>query len=369
MAPELLSPSNAMPKFWLPTEDIEHTYQMVKEDRWFEMYQPLLLAMANTKFGRDLLCIPHEYPEIVKMTKCSVHCLNSIDDKGTAIITADFRIGAKWANVIRFRWNQFVSYSRYFDFRINPAPLIYVDQPFSPMTKSVLALRMDSITAYPQPDPETTTFDGYAIHNVAGTSWATLIAAAGNGSGDTDADNLFMEMDSGASNPNWNLCGRSLFLYDTSSIGAGRQVLSAVMSLFGSAKLDSVPNLPDINVFTSTPASNTAVANGDYAQVGSSAQATAIGYNSWSTSAYNDFTFTTLTNISKTGVTKLGTRNANYDAAAVQPTYGTNKNHYMKGKFADNTGTSSDPKLVVTYSQPFYARILINQAVRRSSRY
>ena len=54
----------------------------MEENLWFEIHQPLLLAMANTNFGRDLLCIPKEYPKAVKMTKNSVHFL--ISDDGNA---------------------------------------------------------------------------------------------------------------------------------------------------------------------------------------------------------------------------------------------------------------------------------------------
>ena len=79
-----------------------------------------------------------------------------------------------------------------------------------------------------------------------------------------------------------------------------------------------------------------------------------ITYANWLTTVYNDFTFnaTGIGNINKTGISKFGTRNANYDVANTAPALSSinDRWHYLDGYFADETGTANDPKLVVAYS-------------------
>jgi hypothetical protein len=77
-----------------------------------------------------------------------------------------------------------------------------------------------------------------------------------------------------------------------------------------------------------------------------------ITYANWSTSAYNDFTFnaTGIGNVSKTGFSKFGVRNPNYDVANTPPTWSSGVTSHMQCYFSDEAGTTSDPKLVVTYS-------------------
>ena len=46
----------------------------------------------------------------------------------------------------------------------------------------------------------------------------------------------------------------------------------------------------------------------------------------------------------------LGGREATYDAANSAPTWVSGAEHYFEGCYADTAGTTSDPKLVVTYT-------------------
>ncbi len=148
---------------------------------------------------------------------------------------------------------------------------------------------------------------------------------------------------------------RSIFLFDTSALTSGATVTGAVLSLFGvSAKIDDGTAItPDIDIYTSTPASNTVLAATDFGNIGTTSQTgSPIGYSSWSDSAYNNFTFngTGIGNISKTGVSKFAAQNANYDAANTPPTWSNSSSHAVFCNYAAAAGTSTDPKLVVTYS-------------------
>lgn len=197
--------------------------------------------------------------------------------------------------------------------------------------------------------------DGFAVRDgVVSESWATIIAGAGTASDDTaGADVRIVHMDSTATTDQWGALYRSIFLFDTSSIGVGVTISSAVMSIWGNSKVDQgIAISPDIDIYTSTPASNAAVAATDFTQIGFTSQTgSPITYNNWSTTGYNDFTFNAIGrgNISLTGISKFGARNANYDVAAVAPTWSSFASHILRGSYADTAGTTNDPKLVVVH--------------------
>lgn len=150
----------------------------------------------------------------------------------------------------------------------------------------------------------------------------------------------------------WRRCARSLFLFDTSALTSAATISSAVLSLYGTQKNDSNNATPDIDIYTANPAANTSLALSDYSSFGSTSQTGApIPYASMSTTGYNDFPFnaTGIGNVNKTGVSKFGARNANYDVAATMPNPVVNAGSNLFVNFAESSGTSTDPKLVVSY--------------------
>ncbi len=197
----------------------------------------------------------------------------------------------------------------------------------------------------PDPDPETTTVDGTVRAHATGTVYANTHDA-------TDGD----VADPTAATVNWaenhdNLdadpfyINRGFLLFDTSSIPDGDTIDSATIVIVGTSKAND--NSDSINIYLSTPATNTNLVLADVDQVGTVVQATAITNASWNTAGDNTFTLnaTGLTNISKTGVTKFGTRSTN-DVANTEPT-GANR---ASGRTADTAGTGDDPVLSVTHS-------------------
>ena len=148
---------------------------------------------------------------------------------------------------------------------------------------------------------------------------------------------------------------RSFFLFDTSSLPDGATITSATISIYGTNKdaTNDVP-APDIGLVATTPASDTAIATGDYDQQGTTLLSNTISYNSWSTTGYNTFTLNAsgLSAISKTGITKLGFR-IESDRTNTAPTgdifYSGVKRVF--GYFYTNNA-SVDPKLEITYTVP-----------------
>jgi hypothetical protein len=219
-----------------------------------------------------------------------------------------------------------------------------------------LSFGFSTLTVNPNADPESTTIDGQVQQTYSagsGQSWATIRNAAGSGFRDNVSPENIIYIASDSGSNNWKIMERSIFLFDTSALTSAASVSAATFSIFGNGKTDPQGWTPNVNLYASTPASNTGLANGDFAQIGSTAYCnTPISYSGFSTSAYNDFALnsTGIAAVSLTSITKLGLRNANYDVANVSPTWAASMDSQIDCLFAENTGTASDPKLVITYN-------------------
>ena len=228
-----------------------------------------------------------------------------------------------------------------------------------------LSFNFATLTAYPDANPETTSVDGQATHDYGpglGQTWAIIIAAVGTGAADSATTHSmpFFQSDSGTGN--WKQLGRGIALFDTSSLTAAAIISAAIQSFYGSAKADALGITPDANIVSSAPASNTALATGDFDSLGAAAWCdTAVTYANWLITGYNDFAYnaTGLAGISKTGITKTGIRNANYDISGTPPAWSASLVSRLVWISADTAGTTTDPKLVVTFALPswnYYAQ-------------
>jgi len=211
---------------------------------------------------------------------------------------------------------------------------------------------MATLTVYPDPDIETTSVDGETSESGSQT-WATIIAAAGDAKTDDEGTGYFVRIRAAVTLNDFTYLGRPIILFDTSALTAGATISAAVLSIYGLSKEDGPGWSPTYNIYSSAPASNTALAAGDFDSLGSTAFCdSALTYASWTAEAYNDFTFnaTGIAAVSKTGITKLGARSANYDVAAVAPTWGAGEEATIAAYYADTALTTKDPKLVITYT-------------------
>jgi hypothetical protein len=213
-----------------------------------------------------------------------------------------------------------------------------------------LSFGFSTLTEYPDPGTGATTVDGYVVRQSVSETWSTIRAAAGTNADQSSASANVVMMQGAATTNRYSAILRSIFTFNTAAVGAG-VVTSAVFSLYGSGKSDNLGVSPNIDIYGATPASDNALVSADFAQVGSTSYTgTPITYSGWSSSAYNAFTLnsTGRAAIDVSGITPLGVRNANYDAANVAPTWSAAQSD-ISAYYADETGTSKDPKLVVTY--------------------
>ena len=208
-------------------------------------------------------------------------------------------------------------------------------------------------TFYPDANVESTSVDGSVIRSVAASTWDSLVTGVGTGHKDDGADwpLVCFFTHSGTVTDRFNNLYRAILLFDTSTIPAGATISTATLSVFFYYKLDGLGILPDLNVYSSNPASNNDLINADYNTLGSTPFCD-------TSLAYNDIQFNNLTDfelnaagraaITPAGVTKLGIRNANYDVANTPPAWSYEVTTLIYALQADYGGALR-PKLTVNY--------------------
>jgi hypothetical protein len=207
---------------------------------------------------------------------------------------------------------------------------------------------MPTLTFNPDGDPETTSVDGSVRRTTAG-NFSTIRTSAGNTATDDGASNQAPVLEATTNSDEYGRMDRGVFLFDTSSLPDGAEIISATFELYVSAKTDGFSG-GAISLVTTTPASNTALVAADYniANWSFTKQATDLTIASITTSAYNTWTLNAngLASISKTGITKFGLVTA-YDADNSAPTWSSAAIADLTWNTANGT---NKPKLNVTFT-------------------
>lgn len=326
----------------------------------FTRFQKELVSYANTQTGRDFISgfggkeLKENYP-IVKITPDSVH--QQLDKKTfRAVFYPRSPFIGKFAESLTYcdiaEANKYKVEEKLKEFVI-PHYLGETNR-----LKNVLpTIYVDSGTFNPDANPESTSVDGDVRVDTTDKTWTNLRATAGTASYDL-ASTMTLYLREGTP-PNWQNLYRLIFLFDTSSLTSSATITAATLSLYQTGSIANNWN-KSLNIVTSSPASSTALASSDFAQLQTVAQSSDVALSSISTSAYNDWALnaTGLSNISKTSISKFGMTwdadRTNTDPVANKGA-GTadNCNFYT----ADNA--SNKPKLVVTYTLPFAGGVII----------
>lgn len=306
---------------------------------WFRKYQGILLFLLRCPLVRYIFRINCD-KRIIAIRPNSY----TIGNKDSSF-TTDFRTHQKYSkrvyHAFKYVWHLFHAWD------------MNIANRFAPQ----LNLGFDFLTVYPDAHEETDTVDGSVTHSYGkgDDTWANLIAGAGSGHDDTSGNNHFvLAYSCSTTKDKWINMIRSIFLFDTSALTADATISAAVMSLDGSGKNDGSSSTPNTNVYSSAPASNDDLVNGDFDSLGTTEFATSITYADWDTAGYNDFTFnaTGRAAVSKTSISKFGCRNPSYDVGATPPAWVFGASATLRCNHAETTGTGDDPKLVVTYTLP-----------------
>ena len=201
--------------------------------------------------------------------------------------------------------------------------------------------------------------DGYVNRNAVDEVWADIRTGAGNASSDTATGGFDLYFQASASIDQWRWMSRAIFLFNTASIGSD-VVDSAIFSIWGhTSKIDNFSQ--SVSIASSTPANNDALVDADYGQIGTTKFATDITIASWNISGYNAFTLNAvgIAAINTGGITKFGA-GLSGDIGDVEPTWSSLTAVGVRPRFADQSGTSEDPKLVVVHSEAVSAEEVSN---------
>jgi len=194
--------------------------------------------------------------------------------------------------------------------------------------------------------------DGYAYRQVSATSWAGIRDGNGTHNSTTVANNNVVWVRTAAASPNFLGLLRSFYAFDTSAIDTD-EISSATLSIYGTSVEQTLTGQA-VSLVAGTLANTNNIVNSDYqGTVGNVTKfASDINVASWNTSGFNNFALNAsgIAHINKTGVSIFSGRHK-ADVEDVAPTHpGAQRDSIANGYFADQTGTSNDPKLVVEHS-------------------
>lgn len=167
-------------------------------------------------------------------------------------------------------------------------------------------------TFSPDASPETSTCDGYIRDTASNETWATKVAKALVDFVDDSGASAFLFCYCSSTTDLYSRQSKISHGFDTSSIGSGQQVDSG--SVRQSLRREMPAYYDDLeiqhNIYTSAPASNTALATGDYDSLGSTPLTDSprdlINEAASSTNVTRDLNAAGLAAIQMEGVTNLG---------------------------------------------------------------
>jgi len=214
---------------------------------------------------------------------------------------------------------------------------------------------MATLTVYPDAGTGGTTMDALLQYlNGSGEDWATIRTQTnGTTASATVVNSFFGRIRTDGNTDKFDIILRGIFLFDTSSLGGDALLSTVTLSLYGTAKIETLTGNNDLDIGSSSPASDNNVVAGDYSQIARTSFGS-IAYASYSTSAYNDITLNAngISNIDKTGISKFSTQ-IESDMNNTEPTWvAGNEAMGYSGYYADQSGTTQDPKLTITYIVP-----------------
>ena len=212
---------------------------------------------------------------------------------------------------------------------------------------------MPILTVFPSSSAE----DGYTEHDTAtaGETIASIVGGAGTDANDSTSPTSAVVIRGGTDTDRYSRLQRNITMFDTSAIGSGSTINSAVISFYISGLANNMSGEASVNsvmvLVSSAPASNTALVSGDFDSLGSTDFGRSDKQDALSTETYEDITLNAsgLANISKTGISKFGLKYGwDFDATATGLTW----SNTVQGieVYYNEQGSTKRPRLVINYS-------------------
>lgn len=202
---------------------------------------------------------------------------------------------------------------------------------------------MSTLTVYPDASTGATTVDGFITSGYGATMLAAHNTGTGDGANPASADMYIRALKNGSG----FYLGRIGMTFDTSALTSSATISSAVLSLYGTSTYFINDSGTSAVIVAFAPSSNNNLVTSDFGTFSYTSFAS-IALASLSQSAYNDFTLDAngIANISKTGISRFGCI-TEVDRAVTTIGTGDTVFNFLP---ADTSGTSQDPKLVITYT-------------------
>lgn len=311
---------------------------IVFSKEWFAKHQKILLTFSNTLIGRCILRIHGDRSsvgknKIVKIMPNSITWISGHEYK------TEFRTHDKFGKRL------------YYTFK----PFWYLihswDQIANAMRQPEWNLGFDTLTEYPVAG-STTPCDGIISLVNQNTTLASLRNAA-NGNlaiADTEFD-AHVRLASSTTTNQFKTITRGIFNFDTSDLTSGATISDADISFYWYGRSTGLGS-DSVHVVSATPASKGAIANGDYDDFGTTSFANIPSISGATLGSYTDLDLDSNgeANINKTGVSTFGLRGGWELNNSFGGSWRSNVETRILGYFADYTGTTRGPKLVVTYT-------------------
>ena len=193
--------------------------------------------------------------------------------------------------------------------------------------------------------------DGGVVRSGVNEVFGTIRGGAGTASPVSDTYLVIGMLEASGTTDQFQGLYRSIICFDTSAIGDTDTISSAVLSFqgFNEFALSTGLGAFSLDVVAATPAATNDLADSDYAQLGSTSFATKASGAITEEGAYNDWSLDAngIANISKTGVSKFGTRTLWDLNNSFTGTWASGASSYWNARSADQGSTP--PKLVVEH--------------------
>ncbi len=330
---------------------------MPTERAFFHWRQPLLLEMANTPEGQGILRLPN-IPPSETITLILPHMFQ-VQTAGRQWVS-ELHINPVYANSIRWRWKEFCEYAKWLEeqrYNQTVERAIHLGIPAS-VIRLGLMVGTETIV-YPDPDPESTSVDGTCGRHGQDDTWANVRDGDGTTGEAEAASREAVQIKASTTSGQYDTIRRGVLLFDGSDITDSDTIDSAVFAfdrttLSNGLSGDAHDNSRVVLV-ESNPASDTDVVAADFQSTriaGTTSFGESVTQENLGTD-YNNITLNAsgLANISKTAVSKFAVRYKwDFGNSETGLTWSSGARMAVGFNWADQTGTSTDPKLTIQHS-------------------